>query len=127
MITKPATITNVDEYITSFPKNAQKHLKQVRAIVIKAAPGAEEMLSYKMPYYKYHGRLLYFAAHTNHLGLYPMAAGIERFKKELAGYKTAKGSVQFPFDKPLPAALITKIIKFRVNANLEKEELKKKR
>ncbi len=127
MITKPPTITNVDEYIASFPQKAQKYLKQMRAIVIKAAPNAEEKLSYQMPYYKYHGRLVYFAAHTNHLGLYPMAAGIERFKKELADYTTGKGSVQFPFDKPLPVALITKIIKFRINANLEKEELKNKR
>ena len=80
-----------------------------------------------MPAYKLNGMLVYFAAHTNHIGLYPMASGIEAFQKELSAYKSAKGSVQFPNDKPLPTKLITNIIKFRVKENLDKAKAKLKK
>lgn len=117
---------DVDEYIVSFPKEIQKLLQQVRITIKKVAPQAEEAISYGMPLFKLHGRLAYFAAHTNHIGLYPMASGITAFKKELSMYKGAKGSVQFPFDKPLPISLITMIIKFRVAENEQKAQAKKK-
>jgi uncharacterized protein YdhG (YjbR/CyaY superfamily) len=120
-------ITNVDEYIDRFPKTTQKLLKQLRATIKKAAPGAEEIISYQMPAYKHNGRLLYFAGYNHHVGFYPMASGIARFKKEIAGYKNAKGSVQFPLDQPLPVDLVTKMVSFRVKENLEKTELKLKK
>lgn len=123
-MTKPATI---DEYIASFPPEVQPILNLMRETVKAAAPDAEEAISYGMPLYKQQGRLVYFGAHTHHLGLYPMGAAIEHFKKELSVYKGAKGSVQFPYNQPLPVDLITKIVKYRVSQNLEKAALKKKK
>ena len=124
MITTKAI--DVDEYIAGFPKDTQKMLKQLRETIIKAAPGAEELISYQMPAYKYHGALVYFAGYKNHIGFYPTASGIEAFKKELSVYKGAKGSVQFPLDKPLPLQLISKIVKFRMKENLETASVKAK-
>ena len=106
---------NVDEYIASFPEKTQKLLKQLRSAVKSAAPEADEVISYSMPAYKLKRILLYFAGHKNHIGFYPGASGIEAFKKELSLYKGAKGSVQFPLDKPLPLELITDIVRYRVN------------
>ena len=114
----------VDEYIAGFPADVQFVIKKCRETIRKAAPAAEEVISYGMPAYKFHGMLVYFAAHTKHLGLYPMATGIEAFKQELSVYKGARGSVQFPFDKPLPFRLIATIIRFRVKENIAKMELK---
>ncbi|MCW3084131.1 MAG: hypothetical protein JWP12_1497 [Bacteroidetes bacterium] len=111
----------VDLYIADFPKETQQKLQQLREIILEAAPGAEEKLSYKMPYYSYHGRLVYFAGYKHHIGLYPMASGITKFKKEISGYKNAKGSVQFPLDEPLPVKLIRKMMVFRAKENLKKE------
>ena len=111
---------NVDEYVAGFPLPVQMLLNTLRATVIKAAPEANEVISYGMPAYKQNGMLLYFAAHKNHIGLYPMGSGIEAFKEEISCYKSAKGSVQFPMDKPLPMALIKRIVKFRVEKNKEK-------
>ncbi len=113
---------NVDEYIIVFPEETQKILEQIRETVKKAAPEAEELISYGMPSYKQNGRLLYFAAFKNHIGFYPMTTGIEAFKDRLFGYKWAKGSIQFPIDKPMPLGLIAKIVKFRVNENLKKSK-----
>jgi uncharacterized protein YdhG (YjbR/CyaY superfamily) len=79
-----------------------------------------------MPVYKFYGMLVYFAAYKKHIGFYPTASGINTFKKELSVYKFAKGSVQFPIDKPLPLELISKIVYYRVNENLNKSMLKKK-
>lgn len=113
---------NIEDYISSFPPKTQLLLKKVRTAVKKAAPQAEESISYGMPYYKLKGRLLYFAAYKNHIGFYPMVSGISAFKKEISKYKNAKGSVQFPLDKKIPLALITKIVKFRVKENLSKKK-----
>jgi uncharacterized protein YdhG (YjbR/CyaY superfamily) len=118
-------VTTVEEYIASFPKDTQKMLKQMRVIIKKSAPKADEVLSYHMPAYKYHGMVAYFAGHTNHVGLYPMPSAVGKFKKELMKYKTSKSTAQFPIGKPLPVALITKIIKFRVKENLAKMQTKK--
>lgn len=108
---KPAKDFN--DYCSRFPKNVQLLLKQTRATIKKAAPGAEEIISYRIPAFRTERTLVWFAAHEKHIGLYPGASGITTFKKELAGYKTAKGSVQFPFEEPLPLDLIAKIVKFR--------------
>jgi len=122
-----APAKNIDEYISRFPADVQLSLEKLHKTIRSAAPKAEEVISYQMPAYKYHGIVVYFAAHKNHIGLYPTAAGIEAFKKELSAYKGSRGTVQFPFDKPLPLGLISQIVKFRVKANLEKEQLKKKK
>ena len=115
---------NVDEYIAGYSTDIQKKLERLRAAVKKAAPQATEDISYGMPIYRQQGRLLYFAAHTNHIGFYPMITGIEAVKPELKDYKWAKGSIQFPHDKSLPVGLITKITKFRVKENVEKADIK---
>ena len=115
---------NIDEYISGFPKNVQTLLQDVRTTIRKAAPLAEEVISYQMPAFKYHGMLVFFAGYKNHIGFYPTSSGISAFKKELSAYKGAKGSVQFPIDSPMPLSLINKIVKFRVKENLEKANAK---
>jgi len=120
---KPNTI---DEYSTCFPVEIQKNLEQLRYTIKKAAPDAIEVISYGMPAFKLNGILVWFAAYSKHIGFYPKASGIEVFKKELSIYKSAKGSVQFPLDKPLPIELITEIVKFRVIENMQNIKLKKK-
>ena len=118
---------NIDEYIAGFPKHIQDILEKLRATIRKAAPGAEETMSYQMPAFKFHGMLVYFAMHKNHLGFYPTPSGIEAFKKELSAYEGAKGSIKFPIEKTLPLGLITEIVKFRVKENLEKTKTKSKK
>lgn len=116
--TKP---DDIEEYIAGFPKSVQKILEQVRATIKKAAPEAEETISYAMPAFTLQGRyLVYFAAFKNHIGFYPAPVGNEAFKKVFSAYKTGKGSVQFPLDKPMPLDLITKIVKCRIDENLKK-------
>lgn len=119
--------TTIDEYIKSFPKETQELLQQMRATIHKVAPKATELISYNIPAFKLGGMLVWFGAHTSHIGFYPRGSAIEAFQKELSVYKGAKGSVQFPFDKPLPLKLITKIVKFRVAENIERMENKKKK
>lgn len=117
----------VNEYHSAFPPTTRKKLKELNAAIKKAAPGAEEMISYNMPAFKLHGPLVYYAGYKNHIGLYPTGSGIAAFTKELAGYKTSKGTVQFPLEASLPLSLITRMVKFRVKQNLEKAEMKKKK
>jgi uncharacterized protein YdhG (YjbR/CyaY superfamily) len=118
---------NIDEYIAGYPENIRKILKEMRAVIREAAPEAQEKISYRMPSFTLKSMLLYYAAHTNHLGFYPFKSAIEAFKSELEPYQTSKGTVQFPYDKPLPLNLIKKIIKFRVRENLAKAALKGKK
>ena len=122
-MTRPKSI---DEYIAGFPQEIQLLLNQLRVTIRKAAPDAEEVISYAMPGYKYHGMLVFFAAYKNHIGFYATPTGHAAFKKELSVYKQGKGSVQFPVDQPLPLGLITKIVKFRMKQNSEKEKKKLK-
>jgi len=117
---------NIDEYIKNFPVEVQQLLEQIRLTIKELAPNAEEVISYSMPAFKLNGILVWFAAYTKHIGFYPKTSAIERFKDEISNYKSAKGSVQFPLDKPLPLDLITKIIEFRINENLQKSISKKK-
>jgi uncharacterized protein YdhG (YjbR/CyaY superfamily) len=116
---------NIDQYISGFPEPVCEMLHQMRTIIGKAAPGAEEVISYGMPAFRTDGALVYFAAFRNHIGFYPTSSGIRSFTDDLKPYKTSKGAVQFPFDRPLPKALITKIVKFRVKENKEKVMMKK--
>ena len=118
---------NIDDYIADFPKNIQKSLEDIRATIRKAAPDAEEAIKYAIPTFTLNGNLVHFAAFKNHIGFYPAPRGIEAFKKELSAYKGSKGTIQFPLDKPLPLALISKIVKFRVKDNAEKAKTKAKK
>ena len=127
MITKTTKVNSVGEYITAFSKETQKLLKELRATIIKTAPNAEEVISYQMPAYKYYGMLVYFAAYKNHIGFYPGVSSIEKFKKEIAVFKSAKGSVQFPLDKPLPLQLVTEMVAFKLKENLNKAAIKTKK
>jgi uncharacterized protein YdhG (YjbR/CyaY superfamily) len=117
--------TTIDGYIADSPKDTQEHLKQIREVVRKLVPEAKEDIKYGMPTYVLNGNLLHFAGFEHHIGFYPTPTGIASFKKDLAPYKQGKGSVQFPLDKPMPLALITRIIKYRLKQNLEKGKKKK--
>ncbi|MBS9525412.1 DUF1801 domain-containing protein [Litoribacter alkaliphilus] len=108
---------SVKEYIFSFPKKVQLMLELVRAVIRRAAPEAEESISYGMPTYKLNGNLVHFAAFKHHIGFYPVPKGMEEFEDELKAYKTGKGSIQFPLDKPLPLDLISRIVKHRAEEN----------
>ena len=116
------TFKNIDEYISIQTPEVQVLLEQMRITIKKAAPKAEEIISYNMPAFKYHGMLVYFAAFKNHIGFYATPTGHSEFKKELSVYKQGKGSVQFPLNKPLPLDLITDIVSFRVKENLKKSD-----
>ncbi len=111
---------DIDEYLERRSREDQRLLGQMRATIQKAAPEATEKISYGIPTFHLNGNLVHFAAFPNHIGFYPTSSGIAAFKKELGGYKWSKGAVQFPKDKPLPLALVTKIVKFRVKENVEK-------
>lgn len=124
---KGDSFTSIDEYIASFPEDVQAMLKDVRATVKAAAPDATEKISYAMPTFFQKGNLVHFAAFKNHIGFYPAPRGIEAFSDELAKYKGAKGSVQFPITEPMPLDLIRRIVEYRVLDNLQKAEAKKKK
>ena len=109
------TASPIDDYIAQFPPETQKMLQEMRALVRASAPDATETISYAIPTFDLNGRhLVHFAGYERHLGLYPTASGIAAFAQELKPYKSARGSVQFPLDEPLPADLIRRIVAFRV-------------
>lgn len=113
--------TTIDSYIAAYPTATQIIMEHVRETIKKAAPTTEEKISYGIPTFTLNGKnLVHFAAYNHHIGFYPTALGIEAFKKELASYKSAKGSVQFPLDEPMPLNLISKIVKYRVEQNLKR-------
>ncbi len=118
MTTINAQIDSIDTYIAQFPDDVQARLRQLRMTILKLAPGATEAMSYQIPTFKLNGNLVHFAAFKKHIGFYPGAAGIAAFQDELAGYKSAKGSVQFPLDQALPLDLVKKIVKSRMAQNL---------
>ena len=118
---------STDEYISRFPSEVQAILNKLREVIKQSAPEAREKISYQMPTFDLHGNLVHFAAYAKHIGFYPGASGIEAFKQELSAYKGAKGSVQFPIEKPLPYELISKIVKYRVAQNIEKAASKSTR
>jgi uncharacterized protein YdhG (YjbR/CyaY superfamily) len=115
---------DIDSYIIAQPIEVRERVEKIRHAIKSAAPKAEEVISYNMPAFKFHGMLVYFAVFKHHIGFYPFTTAITEFQKELSIYKGAKGSVQFPLDRPIPITLIKKIIKFRVKENLEKFKLK---
>jgi uncharacterized protein YdhG (YjbR/CyaY superfamily) len=118
---------NIDEYIARFPKNTQRVLQQIRATIKKAAPRAEETISYSIPTFTLNKTyLLYFAGYKKHVSLYPAPSGNEAFEKEISVYRSGKGPVQFSLEKPLPLNLIAKIVKYSIKANLERTKANKK-
>ena len=122
--TKPQ---NIDEYIEQFPADIQEILQKLRGTIREAAPEAKEKISYQLPTFALGGNLVHFAAYKNHIGFYPTPSGIEGFENELSPYESSKGAVRFPIDQPLPLELIGRIVKFRVEENLEKAKAKKKK
>lgn len=121
------TYESVDQYISAYAPEVQEILQTLRKVIREAAPEAEEKISYQMPTFFLHKNLVHFAAFKNHIGFYPAPQGIEAFKEELAKYKGAKGSVQFPLHEPLPYELITRIVKFRVEENQQQAAGKAKK
>jgi len=111
---------NIDEYIKTFPEQVQIILEKMRQTIRRAAPEAEEAISYQIPTFKLNGNLVHFAAFKNHVSFFPTARGVEAFKKELSRFKRSRGTVQFPLDRPIPYDLVRKITVFRRKENLEK-------
>ncbi len=120
---KATTSKTITAYIEASPKEVQGILKKIRQTIRKAAPGAEEGISYQMPTYKLNGTyLVYFGAWKSHIGFYPTPSGTVAFQKQLSRYKSGKGSVQFPPDEPIPYDLIQKIVVFRAKESLKKKK-----
>lgn len=114
---------NIDEYISGFPKDIQKHLKEMRATIKKAAPEAKEVIKYAIPTFVLNGNLVSFAAFKNHIGFYPAPRGVAEFEKALSKYEGAKATARFPIDEPLPLSLISKMVKFLVKRSFEKTKI----
>ncbi|MDR0487295.1 MAG: DUF1801 domain-containing protein [Treponema sp.] len=115
----------VDEYIEQFPPEIQKGLNEIRGLIKQEVPEATEKISYGIPTFYLNGNLVHFAAFKDHYGFFPAPSGIDRFEKELAPYRSGKGTLRFPLDKPLPLEIILKIVKFRKKENTEKAKKRK--
>jgi uncharacterized protein YdhG (YjbR/CyaY superfamily) len=111
---------NINEYIASCSPEVQSILQKIRSTIRKAAPDAEEKISYQMPTFALKGNLIHFAAFKNHIGLYPPVKGDEKLQAETSRYKGPKGNLKFPLDEPIPYALISRIVKFRVKEQLQR-------
>ena len=127
METNKSTPKDIDQYIARFPADVQEILEKVRLTIREAAPEAEEKISYQMPTFTLEGNLVHFAGYKKHIGFYPTPSGIDKFKKEISAYKWAKGSVQFPLNQPIPYELISRIVTFRVEENLDKAKAKERK
>lgn len=114
---KSAPARDVDEYLAGVPKEARATLEKLRQTIKAAAPMASEVISYQMPMYKHHGMVVGFAAFKDHCSLFPGAKAVATYKDELKAYETSKGTIRFPIGKPLPAALVKKIVKSCIAEN----------
>ena len=114
-------LATVDEYLALFEGVTKEKLTELRAIIKAVAPNAEEVISYSIPAYKYHGWLVYFSGgYKTHVSVsFPPKTIMQAFEKELAPYKSSKSTVQFPLDKPLPKELLTKMVKYKISENKE--------
>jgi uncharacterized protein YdhG (YjbR/CyaY superfamily) len=119
--------TSVDQYLSLLPPETRILCEQLRAAIRKAAPKADEVISYNMPAYKQHGILAYFAAYKKHIGFYPSTSPILVFQKELQKFKTSKGAIQFSIDQKIPLTLVKKMVQFRVKEDAENAKLKKRK
>jgi uncharacterized protein YdhG (YjbR/CyaY superfamily) len=117
---------SIDEYIAAYPAEVRTILERIRATIRKAAPAAEEKISYQIPAFAQNGDLVYFGAFKKHIGLYPPVRDAT-LKKEAAAYAGPKGNLQFPLDEPIPYGLIGRIVKARLKENADAEARKKKR
>ena len=124
---KAEQLSSMDDYIAGFPPNVRQILEQIRSAIKAIAPDAQETIKYRMPTFVLHENLVHFAAFTNHVGFYPTPSGIAKFRDELSAYDSAKGSVQFPLNQPIPLSLIKKIVKFRVQEVSAKSVSKRQR
>lgn len=124
---KSAAPQTVDDYLAALPEDARAALEKLRKIIKAAAPKAAEVISYQMPMYKHHGMLVGFAAFKDHCSFFPGAQPLATYKDELKAYKTSKGTIRFPIDKPLPAALVKKIVKNRIAENEQRAAEKEKK
>jgi len=115
----------IGDYVESYPKAVRAKLEEMRQTIRRAAPGAVEVMSYRMPALKQQGILVWFGAFKNHIGFYPKASGVKAFQEELSQYRFSKGAVQFPLDKPIPWDLVKKIVEFRVKENLARKEVRR--
>ncbi len=121
---KPEIPNSIDDHISLFPPDIQRLLQQVRETIKAVAPEATETISYGIPTFQYHGNLVHFSGYAHHIGFYPGSSSIREFASELSAYKTSKGTVQFPLDKPIPFDLIRRITEFRLMENLKKAKKK---
>ena len=119
--------TSIDEYIAGFSPDVQEILEQIRSAIRAIAPDADETIKYRMPTFVLHENLVHFAAFTSHVGFYPTPSGIAKFNDELSAYNSAKCSVQFPLEEPIPLTLIKKIVRFRVQEVRAKRAARKRR
>lgn len=125
MEAKKVKFDSIDQYIAAFPEETQKLLEALRSTIKAAAPGAVEKITYQMPTFDLNGRhLVFFSAWKHHIGIYPIPAGDETFQKEISQYKSAKSSLNFPIDKPLPVKLIRRFVQFRVAEDTDTAEIK---
>ncbi len=122
METKKLAAKTIDEHIHTFAPETQAILEKVRQTIKSVAPQATEAISYGIPTFRLNGNLVHFAGYAHHVGFYPGSEAIEVFREEIKGYKTSKGTIQFPFDKPIPYDLIKKITEFRVKQSLQKKK-----
>jgi len=122
---KSAPARDVDEYLAGVPKEARTTLEKLRKTIKAAAPMASEVISYQMPMYKHHGMVVGFAAFKDHCSIFPGSAVMDAHKKELKDYDTSKGTIRFPANKPLPAALVKKLVKARIKENEARANRKK--
>ena len=122
MTSKEERPKSITEYIYAAPKEARKKLREMRACIRAAAPGANESLKWGMPAFSYRRILVTFAAFKHHIGFYPTPSAVRAFANELRPFVTANASIQFPLEKPLPLSLIRKITAFRVRESIEKDE-----
>ncbi|WP_194774653.1 iron chaperone [Pararhodonellum marinum] len=111
---------NIEAYFDQFPAAVKKMLNEIRQTIQLVVPDAEECISYGIPTFKLHGNLVHYAAFKNHIGFYPTPSGMEAFPAEIVKYKRGKGSLNFPFNEPLPLDFIREVVKFRVKENLKK-------
>jgi uncharacterized protein YdhG (YjbR/CyaY superfamily) len=123
---KNAPAKTVDEYLAGLPKEARATLAKLRKTIKAAAPMASEVISYQMPMYKHHGMVVGFAAFKDHCSIFPGSGVMDAHKEELSRYDTSKGTIRFPADKPLPVALVKKLVKARIKENEARANGKKK-
>ncbi len=121
------SIKDIDSYLAIQPENVRVILEKLRQTIKKAVPEAEEVISYQMLAFKFHGMLVWFAAFKNHYSIFVRPKVLQAFKDELKPYELAKSAIKFPLDKPLPVQLVTKIVRFGAKENLGKAQLKTKR